>query len=259
MYYISKENTQKNNIDILSKQEQQYILDIGKRTWGFFEQYLTQDNNYLIPDNYQEDRKEKVVPRTSSTNIGLSLIAVISANDLGYIDYDKTKELIKNIVYTIQSLEKWNGHLYNWYNIKNKEPLFPRYVSTVDSGNFIGYLYVLKQWLENKEELQEITTIVKDIIENRRLTTEILNSILESTTRKIDLFDDVESRKILTFLKESNDVPVKVKVYIDDFLKKYKNSFNEEEEKENKFYPYMYVILGLLMIIIGIVSFFIGK
>ena len=85
---------------------------------------------------------------------------------------------------------------------------------------------------------------VKDIIENRRLTTEILNSILESTTRKIDLFDDVESRKILTFLKESNDVPVKVKVYIDDFLKKYKNSFNEEEEKENKFYPYMYGILG---------------
>ena len=166
MYYISKENTQKNNIEILSKQEQQYILDIGKRTWKFFEQYLTQDNNYLIPDNYQEDRKEKVVPRTSSTNIGLSLIAVISANDLGYIDYEKTKELIKNIVYTIQGLEKWNGHLYNWYNIKTKQPLFPRYISTVDSGNFIGYLYVLKQWLENKEELQEISTIVKDIIEN---------------------------------------------------------------------------------------------
>ncbi len=100
---------------------------------------------------------------------------------------------------------------------------------------------------------------VKDIIENRRLTTEILNSILESTTRKIDLFDDVESRKILAFLKESNDVPVKVKVYIDDFLKKYTNSLNEEDEKENRFYPYMYVILGLLMIIIGIVSFFVGK
>ena len=77
---------------------------------------------------------------------------------------------------------------------------------------------------------------VKDIIENRRLTTEILNSILESTTRKIDLFDDVESRKILAFLKESNDVPVKVKVYIDDFLKKYKNSLNEEDEKENRCY-----------------------
>ena len=54
-------------------------------------------------------------------------------------------------------------------------------------------------------------------------------------------------------------MPVKVKVYIDDFLKKYKNSLNEEDEKENRFYPYMYVILGLLMIIIGIVSFFVGK
>lgn len=99
---------------------------------------------------------------------------------------------------------------------------------------------------------------VKDIIEKRRLTTEILNSILESTTRKIDLFDDVESKEILSFLKESNDVPVKVKVYIDDFLKTYKNSLNEEES-ENKFYPYMYVILGLLMVMLGILSFFVRR
>ena len=166
MCYISKESLEKNNVEILSKQEKEYIFDIGKRTWDFFESYLTKENNYLIPDNYQEDRKEKVVPRTSSTNIGLSIMAVISANDLGYIQYEETVELIKNIVYEIQSLEKWNGHLYNWYNIKTKTPLYPRYVSTVDSGNFVGYLYVLKQWLEDKEELKEIVAIVDDLIKN---------------------------------------------------------------------------------------------
>ena len=170
MYYISKEKEEKSAIEILDKQQQQYILEIGKKTWKFFEKYLNQENNYLIPDNYQEDRKNKIVKRTSSTNIGLSMLAVISAEDLGYIEYSKTIELLKNIIYTIDNLQKWNGHLYNWYNTETKEPLIPRYVSTVDSGNFVGYLYVVKTWLEekkqNNEEIKILLNIVEKIINN---------------------------------------------------------------------------------------------
>ena len=170
MCYISKEKEEKKENEKLTKSEQEYILDIGRRTWEYFEDYLNEANNFLIPDNYQEDRKEKIVKRTSSTNIGLSLIAVISANDLKYIDDDKTIQLLKNIIYTVEGLNKWNGHLYNWYNTENKQPLSPRYISTVDSGNFVGYLYVLKQWLEDKnednEELKNLITIVKNLIEN---------------------------------------------------------------------------------------------
>ena len=77
------------------------------------------------------------------------MMAVISANDLGFINYEKTIELLKNILTTVDELQKWNGHLYNWYNTETKEPLYPRYVSTVDSGNFIGYMYVIKNWLES--------------------------------------------------------------------------------------------------------------
>lgn len=148
MWYISKEIEQEDAIDKLNKEEKEYVLEIGKRTWDYFETYLTEENNYLIPDNYQEDRKEKVVPRTSSTNIGLSLLAVISAYDLKYISLKKAVDLLSKIINTIESLTKWNGHLYNWYNIKTKEPLHPRYVSTVDSGNLIGYLYVTRAFLE---------------------------------------------------------------------------------------------------------------
>ena len=148
MWYISKEIEKKKAIDKLNEEEKEYILEIGKRTWSFFETYLTEENNYLIPDNYQEARKEKIVPRTSSTNIGLSLLAVISAYDLKYISLEKAIDLLKKIISTIDSLVKWNGHLYNWYNIKTKEPLNPRYVSTVDSGNLVGYLYVTKAFLE---------------------------------------------------------------------------------------------------------------
>ncbi|MEI3396176.1 MAG: hypothetical protein V8R82_11075 [Clostridia bacterium] len=170
MWYISKDEKKKNKVEELNNEEKQYAKEVGKRTWKFFETYLTETNNFLIPDNYQEDRKEKIVLRTSSTNIGLSLLAVISAYDLGYIEEEKAFYLLKNIIFTIQSLPKWNGHLYNWYQIQTKEPLIPRYVSTVDSGNLIGYLFVVKTFLEenikdsNRDEIQTLIEIIDNTI-----------------------------------------------------------------------------------------------
>ena len=160
MWYISLNKKEKKPIEKLNKQEKEYVLEIGKRTWKFFEEYLTKENNYLIPDNYQEDRKEKIVPRTSSTNIGLSMMAVISSYDLKYISLEQAKELLENIIRTIDELPKWNGHLYNWYNIKTKEPLMPRYVSTVDSGNLVGYLYVVKSFYMNYQNCQTNTSLL---------------------------------------------------------------------------------------------------
>ena len=165
MWYISRETKKTPAINKLKKEDKEYVLEIGKKTWDFFETYLTKENNYLIPDNYQEDRKEIIVPRTSSTNIGLSLLAVISAYDLKYITIEKAIELIKNMIESIETLPKWNGHLYNWYQIRTKEPLIPRYISTVDSGNFVGYLYIVKTFLiqNNENELVEkVTKLIED-------------------------------------------------------------------------------------------------
>lgn len=171
MWYISKENEEKPAKEILTQKEQEYVLEIGRKTWEFFDKYLNQENNYLMPDNYQEDRKNKIVKRTSSTNIGLSMLAVISAHDLGYIESRKALETLKNTIYTVDSLQKWNGHLYNWYNTETKEPLMPRYISTVDSGNFVGYLYVVKTWLEEKlttenQEIKILLDIIDKLIKN---------------------------------------------------------------------------------------------
>ena len=172
MWYISKEIEKEKPLEQLNQEEKEYVREIGKKTWKFFETYLTQDNNYLIPDNYQEDRREKVVPRTSSTNIGLSLLAVISAYDLQYINIEKAIDLLNKMITTIDSLAKWNGHLYNWYNIKTKEPLNPKYVSTVDSGNLVGYLYVTKAFLEelntqrNDSTIEYLTTVISQMIKN---------------------------------------------------------------------------------------------
>lgn len=162
MYYISKEIVVNNKKELLVDKDKQYVLEVGKRTWQFFKDYLVKENNYLPPDNYQEDRKPKAIKRTSSTNIGLALLAVISSYDLGYETQKNTLELLNKMIDTIYNLQKWNGHLYNWYNIETLEPLRPRYISSVDSGNFVGYLYVVKQFLiQNGQEDTRIDELVE--------------------------------------------------------------------------------------------------
>ena len=194
MYYISRNKKELKSLELLNKDQQNYMLDIAKRTWSFFEDNLTKENNYLITDNYQEDRKEKIVERTSSTNIGLSLMAVISAYDLNLIDLEKCLFYLEQIIKTVDNLEKWNGHLYNWYNTKALTPLNPRYVSTVDSGNFVGYLYVVKSFLESefsdssqKDFRDASKNLAKKVLGTRpqnlsqNLLKKVVNSLIENT------------------------------------------------------------------------------
>ncbi len=157
---ISLPLEQKNNRN--KNESESFIKDVAKRTWDFFYKYMNAENNYIPPDNYQENRKNEVTNLTSATNIGLGIIAIMSACDLGFIDKKKEKEMLQNIILTIEKLEKWNGHLYNWYNVKTLEALTPKFVSTVDSGNFVGYLYTLKgMMLEEKWDKQMIDKVEK--------------------------------------------------------------------------------------------------
>ena len=130
----------------LDKKQEEEVLDVAKRTWFFFDTMMNSTNNYLPTDNYQENRRYKIANRTSSTNIGFGILAIINAYDLGFISETEAVDKLCNIYTTIDKLEKWNGHLYNWYNIKTLAPLRPRFVSTVDSGNFVACLYVAKEF-----------------------------------------------------------------------------------------------------------------
>ncbi|MBP3595882.1 MAG: hypothetical protein J6J60_00555 [Clostridia bacterium] len=163
-WYISKEYKLKE--ELLDK-EKDYLISIARDTWKFFSDNINEENNYLIIDNYQEDRKNKIVNRTSSTNIGLELISIVSAYDFKFITLAECIDYLEKIIGTINKLSKWNGHLYNWYNTENLQPLIPRYISTVDSGNFVGYLYIIKQFLienENKVDIENLLLNVEDLI-----------------------------------------------------------------------------------------------
>lgn len=162
-YLISK-NVEYNDIK-LKDNEKEDLLDIAERTWNYFSAFMNKENNYLPPDNYQENRKIILTNHTSTTNIGLGLLAIISARDLGFISSEKMYDMLEKSILVIRNLKRWNGHLYNWYNIKTLEPLRPAFVSTVDSGNFVGYLFVVRDVLEN-ENKKDLRNVVNEIIIN---------------------------------------------------------------------------------------------
>lgn len=129
----------------LNLEDETYLRNVGWETWGYFAEHLTKERNFLIPDNLQLVPTEKIAERTSPTNISLSILSVISAYDLGFNSLPGTIALLKNIYATLERLQKFNGHLLNWYHTLTLEPLHPLYVSTVDSGNLAGHLIAARE------------------------------------------------------------------------------------------------------------------
>ena len=115
----------------------------ARRTWTYFETFVTAGDNMLPPDNFQEDPKPVIAHRTSPTNIGLYLLSIASAREFGWLSLGDAITRIEATLATMEKMEKCKGHLYNWYDTETLRPLEPRYVSTVDSGNLAGHLIAL--------------------------------------------------------------------------------------------------------------------
>ena len=147
MYWLGKKFPQSRKN--LSEKETGEIRQLANDTWHFFDTLITEENNWLIPDNYQLNRENKTDYKTSPTNIGYSLIAVVSAAKLGFITEKNAVTRIAQVVNTVYQLDKWNGHLYNWYNVKTLKALPNFFISTCDSGNFIACLYVVNGFLSD--------------------------------------------------------------------------------------------------------------
>jgi cyclic beta-1,2-glucan synthetase len=131
----------------LTNEQAVFLQKISRKTWSFFEHFVGNDDNWLPPDNFQEQPVKQIAHRTSPTNIGLLLLANLSARDFGYINNSEFIERTRKTIITLQKMEKYKGHFYNWYDTQSLEPLIPKYISTVDSGNLAGHLMVLKQGL----------------------------------------------------------------------------------------------------------------
>ena len=121
------------------------LRQVTRRTWGFFERFVGPEDHWLPPDHYQESPVKSIAHRTSPTNIGLLLTSTLAAYDLGYLDQLGMATRLATTIDTLSRLERYRGHLLNWYDTLTLQSLHPRYVSTVDSGNLAASLIVTTQ------------------------------------------------------------------------------------------------------------------
>lgn len=144
-WWVSKPRTKKDFS--ISSSETAFLNIIGRKTWAFFEDFVGAEDHFLPPDNFQEKPVAVVAHRTSPTNIGLSCLVNLSAYDFGYITLCELVERTQNTFNSLNDMERYKGHFYNWYDTTNLQPLYPKYISAVDSGNFVANMIVLRQGL----------------------------------------------------------------------------------------------------------------
>jgi len=128
--------------------DRRFLRQIARRTWRYFSTFVSADTLWLPPDNYQVAHQDRLAMRTSPTNIGLWMTSTLGAHDAGYLTIDQVIALLTSTMDTINRLERYKGHLLNWYDIQTLVPLEPRYVSAVDSGNLLGALWTLEKGLD---------------------------------------------------------------------------------------------------------------
>jgi cyclic beta-1,2-glucan synthetase len=129
----------------IDSSQERTLRSLARSTWLFFEHFIGPEDHWLPPDHFQEEPRGLVAHRTSPTNIGLLLLSTLAACDFGYIGPEELALRVRNTFESMRQLERNRGHFLNWYDLHSLEPLPPRYISTVDSGNLAACLLILQQ------------------------------------------------------------------------------------------------------------------
>jgi cyclic beta-1,2-glucan synthetase len=147
-WYLNHQPAEQLPNDQLPMPDERFLRKVARQTWRYFADFVGPDSSWLPPDNYQVSHVTQLAMRTSPTNIGLWMLSSLAARMYGYQTADHVIESLARTMESIAKLERYQGHLLNWYDIHSLLPLEPRYVSTVDSGNLIGSLWALQHGLE---------------------------------------------------------------------------------------------------------------
>jgi len=158
----------------LSPDQIAFLHHTARKTWWYFDHFVTATENWLPPDNYQEKPVGIIATRTSPTNIGISLLANLAGYDLGYLSAGRVVRRTQETLATLGRMEKFRGHLFNWYDTRSLLPLDPAYVSTVDSGNLAAMLLTLASGLR---ALPDARILPSNIVAGLRDTVAVLRSV----------------------------------------------------------------------------------
>jgi cellobiose phosphorylase len=179
----------------LTAEQLLFLRHTARKTWHYFETFVTAQENWLPPDNFQEVPVPTIASRISPTNMGLALLANLAARDLGYLSVGALMQRTQDAFATMRRLERFRGHFYNWYDTRTLQPMLPLYVSSVDSGNLAGHLLTLGSGLREQADeslfapqvfagLRDTVRILRDLArENAALTR--LDADLAQTPRDL--------------------------------------------------------------------------
>nr|WP_315254222.1 glucoamylase family protein [uncultured Duganella sp.] len=167
----------------LSPEQAQFLKQLARRTWAYFDRFVGPEDNWLPPDNMQEHPVQVVAHRTSPTNIGMALLANLSAVDFGYISVGQMMERTNHTLDSMDQLERHHGHFYNWYDTQTLKPLHPVYISSVDSGNLGGHLLTMQSGLTG---LFDEPVLGPQVIDGITTTAQVLQETLAAEAQAVD-------------------------------------------------------------------------
>jgi cyclic beta-1,2-glucan synthetase len=184
--WLSRDTARERPAESLTEDDRRLLRGLACKTWRYFETFVTERDNFLPPDNYQQEPRGVVAHRTSPTNIGLYLLSVTSARDLGYLTLREALTRLEQTFQTLDRMDKRNGHILNWYDTESLRPLDPQYVSTVDSGNLAAALWTLRQACD---EFCEARLVGPEVARAARDLLALFESELERGSRHDERFD----------------------------------------------------------------------
>jgi cyclic beta-1,2-glucan synthetase len=183
----------------LNIDQQAFLRAAARRTWRYFVDFVGPDDHWLPPDNFQEFPAPAIATRTSPTNMGMALLADLAAVDFGYLTTGESLQRIGNTVASMERLERYRGHFYNWYDTRTLQPLHPQYVSSVDSGNLAGSLLTLQAGLE---ELKHLPVLAANAWQGLQDTLQVLAEQLPAApapelTKTVGMLQDILRARLL--------------------------------------------------------------
>ncbi|MCK9583030.1 MAG: DUF3131 domain-containing protein [Endomicrobiales bacterium] len=129
--------------------ERELLEEIAYDTWAYFRDVVDKETGLPLDNIMVFPSKTKANCYTSVTNIGLYIMCVVSAFDLGFIDRFEAVRRVTRVIESLEKVDKWEGHPYNYYKTITLQTDKP-YVSTVDNGWLAAGIIVAKEAFQSE-------------------------------------------------------------------------------------------------------------
>jgi len=160
---------------LLRLSDKRLLRRIAKDTWRYFDEVVDKRHDMICDYiDMNDDRIYRIGDYTSTTNLGLYFMCIISAWDLGFITRDDAIQRIDSTFDVILGLPRWKDQWYNFYSTTNLQIARP-YVSSVDNGWLAAGLIVVRQTFP--DEFHDKATVLLEKLDFSLLYDDIIGQL----------------------------------------------------------------------------------